>query len=274
MASSAGESSSNPKKDDDKYAPKGRSFLSKLVSADSTPIFLLLGHWATIVCALGYFLPFSGFHARYTFYKYCVRSVVATSLVKLHTRHGLPPLSFAGGFSREALALGFDKLKNWFGPIQQSTDFHYMFVAMAVSAHPPFTVALCPFVCLALYHVMAYLSTLPVLTRTFVWTKFLGKFYNALRRGQREALIFNATMEIALFFAVIIRLFTKMRSIMLVFMIFNTLKMRYLSPDSTHYHKYVWQQIDARFVQPYLLRYLPQLQRPLEMVQRVFTQPR
>jgi len=112
------------------------------VSADSTPIFLLLGHWATIVCALGYFLPFSGFHARYTFYKYCVRSVVATSLVKLHTRHGLPPLSFAGGFSREALALGFDKLKNWFGPIQQSTDFHYMFVAMAVSAHPPFTVRL------------------------------------------------------------------------------------------------------------------------------------
>ena len=73
------------------------------------------------------------------------------------------------------------------------------------------------------------------------------------------------------FFQIIFRLFTKLRSIMLVFMFFNMLKMRYNSPDSQAYHKYVWSQIDARVVQPYLLRFVPQLHQPIEMVKRLFT---
>ena len=103
-------------------------------------MFLFLGHLATILCSIAYILPLFGFQASYRFYRLCLQSVVATSVVKLHARNGFPPVSGIG-FSKEALAMFFERMKNWFTPVQLSTDFHYMFVAMAVSSHPPFTVS-------------------------------------------------------------------------------------------------------------------------------------
>ena len=172
-----------------------------------------------------YVFPMLGFANSYRFYKLCLRSVVITCLVKLHQKHGLPPLGFPG-FSKEGLYLLFESLRQWFTPVQMSTDFHYMFIAMAVTAHPPLTIALAPPTCLALYHAVTYLNQQPKVSASLVWRKAGSKLFEALRVHQRQALVFNAAMEIGLLFSVLARLFTRARSVMLVFMVFNTLKMR------------------------------------------------
>ena len=48
---------------------------------------------------------------------------------------------------------------------------------------------------------------------------------------------------------------------------------RYHSPDSQAYHRFVWQQVDAKFVQPYLLRFVPQAQKPISLIQAYFLKP-
>ena len=88
---------------------------------------------------------------------------------------------------------------------------------------------------MALYHAITYIANNSVVNQSFVW-KSLGlyKVFVVLRNNQKEALLFNAAMEVGLFFACVLRLFTKMRSFMLCFMVLNTLKMRYKSPESSY----------------------------------------
>lgn len=230
----------------------------KLVSL--SPPLTLLGHLVIVASSLVYLVPVLGYNLSYLSYKVCLQAVVLTSLLKLVAKHGAPPLR----------PFSLDKLQRWFIPVQINTDFHYLFLAMSVVSHPPITIALAPHVCLASYWLAVKIANSSV-AKTMVWTKLGGaKVYDAMRRHQREALIFNASCEVALAFQCILRLFTRMRSIMLVFMCFNMLKMRYNSPDSKAYHVYVWQQIDGRVVQPYLLRYVPQLSYPIEMAKKYF----
>jgi len=237
------------------------SLLKSLVSVDMKQTLLFVGHLTIILCAIAYVVPFLGFNFSFFCYRCCLQSVVGTSLMKLHTKYGLPPLR----------PLSLDALTRWFQPVQMSTDFHYLFMALSVLRHPPLTIILAPPVCLAVYHAAAFANSTRIARTNLLGKKVMQPAYNALRNAQREALIFNAAAEVMAFFQIIFRLFTKLRSIMLVFMFFNMLKMRYNSPDSQAYHKYVWSQIDARVVQPYLLRFVPQLHQPIEMVKRLFT---
>jgi len=45
---------------------------------------------------------------------------------------------------------------------------------------------------------------------------------------------------------------------------------RYKSPESNYYHRMVWGHVSSRFVEPYLLRFVPQLRGPLGAVQQFF----
>ncbi|WZN67395.1 hypothetical protein HKI87_19g89710 [Chloropicon roscoffensis] len=268
-SSSKAEAAAEPQKDVGSTPGVSQRVTKWLSSPHTTPLFLLFGHLCTLVCSLMYVFPMLGFANSYRFYKLCLRSVVITCLVKLHHKHGLPPLGFPG-FSKEGLYLLFESLRQWFTPVQMSTDFHYMFIAMAVTAHPPLTIALAPPTCLALYHAVTYLNQQPKVSASLVWRKAGSKLFEALRVHQRQALVFNAAMEIGLLFSVLARLFTRARSVMLVFMVFNTLKMRYKSPESNYYHRMVWGHVSSRFVEPYLLRFVPQLRGPLGAVQQFF----
>ena len=110
-----------------------------------TPVFLFFGHLVTLFSAVLFALPFVlGYRLKYACYRIGLQSVVSTSLVKLHAKHGWPQVAGGGtgaSFSKQYLAAVFETLSRWFAPIQMSTDFHYLFLAMAVSSHPPFTVS-------------------------------------------------------------------------------------------------------------------------------------
>ncbi len=146
-------------------------------------------------------------------------------------------------------------------------------MAMSVMSHPPLTIVLAPCVCLAVYHVAVFLQQSPRVSGSAPWKRVGAPAFAVLRTNQKAALIFNATCEVISFFQVLFRLFTRMRSVMLCFMFFNLLKMRYHSPDSQAYHRFVWQQVDAKFVQPYLLRFVPQAQKVIALIQAYFCKP-
>lgn len=56
---------------------------------------------------------------------------------------------------------------------------------------------------------------------------------------QRDALVYNAGAEIGTGFLLIIMLFSARRAILLTFLYWNWLRMRYFSPDAATYHAMV-----------------------------------
>ena len=120
-----------------------------------------------------------------------------------------------------------------------------MFMAFILLPQRPMTMAVVSPGCLAVYHSMAFLKK--KFHGTAVWEKTrLDRLHALLVRNQQSALMLNASAEIAIGFMAFMQLLSPGRSVSLVFVYWNFLKMRYNCPDAAKYHKQCWALLGQR----------------------------
>ena len=156
----------------------------------------------------------------------------------------------------------------WFAGASGSSDFQYMFMAFILLPQRPMTMAVVSPGCLAVYHSMAFLKK--KFHGTAVWEKTrLDRLHARLVRNQQSALMLNASAEIAIGFMAFMQLLSPGRSVSLVFVYWNFLKMRYNCPDAAKYHKQCWALLGQR-ADGYGLRRHPLVARGLSWAQAWF----
>jgi len=197
------------------------------------------GYAAVVACAtaavVGAALPFRGVQVlAFRAYRFALLLVMAVSALKTHRQFGDPPLR----------PFSLARIKAWLGPVSDSSDFQYLFIAFLLLAQRPLSLALVPHIVLGLYHVVPFAGGM--LKGTSVWEALGAPLHAAMIQRQRQALQLNAASEIALGFAVLLRLLTPSRSIPMAFAYWNCLRMRYRCRDARQYHREIWQLVGAR----------------------------
>ncbi|KAK9806982.1 hypothetical protein WJX72_009425 [[Myrmecia] bisecta] len=174
---------------------------------------------------------------------------------KVFLKAGAPPLRpFPAG------------IKNWVARVTPSTDFQYLLMTLMFLTARPITLVLVPTLVLALYHTSAFAASR--FGQHPLWRKYGAPAHAWLTSRQTQALTYNAAAEIGVGFLVIAALLSPPRNLLLVFLYWNFLRMRFYSPDAAAYHRQVWGSINMK-VSPLLDR-VPALRMPIGYVQRWF----
>ncbi|KAL0051302.1 hypothetical protein WJX82_005382 [Trebouxia sp. C0006] len=154
-----------------------------------------------------------------------------------------------GGFPRFSRSAFLATLQSWLQRVGGTTDFQYLMLSAVFLPQQSVSLVIVPITVLAVYHAFAYCAkTFPNNT---LWQNYGVRAHSFLAAHQRDALMYNAAAEIGTGFLLIVMLATQRRAILLTFLHWNWLRMRYFSPDAASYHSMVWGIIDQK-VGPYI----------------------
>ncbi|XP_046326834.2 transmembrane protein 33-like [Haliotis rufescens] len=164
----------------------------------------------TVVCTILYMLPFFGGNP-YSFYQRALISSAASSALRLHQR--IPTVQF----SREFL-----------GRLFMEDSCHYLLFSIIFINSFPITMALCPVFLFALLHACSYTKTILNLMGPNSM-QFLRNMIAKLEAQQINILRFIACNEIFLMPAIILMIFSGKSSLILPFVYYRFLSLRYSS---------------------------------------------
>lgn len=218
---------------------------------------LLVAHVLMLASTVVGMQPLNKFLAWQAYTLFCRTALVASGY-KVFLRFGLPALR---PFPAAAAP--------WLQQVSQSTEFFHFLLVTIMMQQRALWMGMIP-VTLA-----AARPTLTALGARFgghpLWARYGRTALAAVEQGEPAMKNFGANIEIALGFqAVFAALSSGMRGMMMTYVLWNSLRMRYWSPESRPYHMQAWAAMHAR-VQP-LLRMVPSLQRFLDYPIRWFQQ--
>jgi len=208
------------------------------LSAKERYVFIL--HAATLLAAVAYILPLDlmGIQIKDMAFSIMVWCSILACGYTLYANYGAPPVW---------PWRGMEVLAPWIMRVQGSNDMQMLFFALIfVSSEPMLIVALI-LARRSLWSVGTMGST--KLTENRFW-KMFSPVWTTAQANQVKIMQYATTFEIGLGFMLVAMLLTPSRKILAVFLMWNFLKMRYIS-DKSGRHRNAWAQIDAR-VSPYL----------------------
>eukprot|EP00899_Mesostigma_viride_P013174 jgi/Mesvir1/21858/Mv04238-RA.1 len=218
-------------------------------------IVFLANAWVMIM-AIVFLLPMMPSQIAYRAYRFAVAGAMFTYFYSLYVSGRIKPP-----------ALNLAALRAWFQPIVLSNDFQWMFFCLIFLSARPSAVVLAPLLIFAAYNTLGYLAA--NFNQISLWRNHGERLYAVMVARTQEALNFTALLEVVTAFFLTAELLTVRRQILVVFMYWNYLKMRFHGPESSYRHRQVWAVVGGK-VAP-VLRFLPFLNMPVEYVKRWFT---
>ncbi|CAD7969113.1 unnamed protein product [Amoebophrya sp. A25] len=222
--------------------------------------FVVQCHSFALLSAIVYVIPFDllGFQIQAYFYSAAMWCSLAASCITIVSNYGSPPV-------RE----GWEKCKVYLGTVVPATEFHWLFYATIFITFPP---------CLPVLAIPARRSLWAIL-------KFAGKNmqavpqlaqlkpqYDQLMAKEAEVMLYSAVAEVALgFYLILMLIFPETRSIMIVFVYWTFLRMRYQNPKSQKQQQAAWELVGQR-VEP-VLEKVPPLRKAVDYAKVYFQKP-
>ncbi|KAL3155350.1 hypothetical protein ABBQ38_010911 [Trebouxia sp. C0009 RCD-2024] len=154
---------------------------------------------------------------------------------KVYLKAGFPVLRRSGFLQ---------SLQSWLQRVGTTTDFQYIMLSAMFLPQQSVSLVVVPITVLAVYHAFAYCAK--NVSNNGLWRRYGMRAHAFLASHQRDALVYNAGAEIGTGFLLIAMIFTARRAILLTFLYWNWLRMRYFSPDAATYHSMVWSLIDQK----------------------------
>lgn len=216
---------------------------------------MFVAHVALTLLGAVQIIPFTTVLTARCYRVFC-QVAALTHAYKMVQRYGLPPFR----------PWSWANLTSWAQRALPSADFHYAMMALVFLPHPPRALLVVPSGTLALYHVMAFCRS--HFSNTSLWKKYGARANDWLAARQSQALVVMAGAEVALGLLLVVELLSPRRQLLLVFFMWNMLKMRYHAPDSAAYHRQVWALLDEKTL-PLRAR-VPAIQTLLGYIQRWF----
>jgi hypothetical protein len=171
-----------------------------------------------------YLQPVSRSWSIWAYSKLTIMLIVSQGL-KIHTANGMPA------------SWSLDGIKQWLMRVLPTADAQYFLLAFAAAGNKPTTALLPPYLVLAAYHLVHFLSeTFP---QHPLWQQHGQYLYRQMQAKQQAALAFNAQAEIGLGFMLLVGIIFPGRAPMFAFMVWSFLRMRYWSADAAVYHRQV-----------------------------------
>ncbi|XP_035681237.1 transmembrane protein 33-like [Branchiostoma floridae] len=172
---------------------------------------LWLSRVFTVGCSLLYAIPLLGMHVAYGCYQRALISSAITSVLRLHQRLPRPQLT-----------------REFFAQLVLEDSAHYLFFALIFVNSFPFTMILMPVFLFALLHATAFTKTLLNIQGPNAG-QFLRSLLDKLVARQQDILRLIACTEIFLMPAVVFMVFGGRMSLLVPFIYYRFLTMRYAS---------------------------------------------
>lgn len=222
----------------------------------STQTVLFCMHLTLILLAVLHVQPLNRKLSRVAWIYFLQTSILSHGY-KVYLKAGFPTIQRSGFLTH---------LQAWLQRAGGTTDFQYFMLSTIFLPQQSISLVVVPIAVLAVYHAFAYC------TKNFpnnpLWRRYGVRAHSFLASHQRDALVYNAGAEIGTGFLLIVMIATPRRAILLTFLYWNWLRMRYFSPDAAAYHAQVWRLIDQK-VSPYV-RQIGPVQTAINYAQRWF----
>lgn len=198
-------------------------------------------------------------------------SSICASVLVIITNYGLPKISRAS--IRQPL-------QEYLGKCMSGAEFSFLFFSLMFLNDTTsqvlgvFPLGACDFVSLilvvrrSLWFLGSHGST--SWRENPVWLRFFGPLWARLNNHTPFILEFTSLTEVLMGFWLILLVLTPARQLLVCFVYWNFLRIRYLAPRSRASHVAAWSKVNAK-TQP-LRQSLPLLEKPVGFVQRWFNQ--
>ncbi|PSC75824.1 molecular chaperone [Micractinium conductrix] len=235
--------------------PRAAAGTAGAAAGQAGELVLLGAHLVMLAAAVLTVQPLSRHWSWQAHFLFCRVALVASGY-KVYLRFGAP-----------ALRPFPTAIAPWLQRVAVSTEMFHLLLATLMMQAPQLWMGVVP-VALA-----AAQPALAVLGRRFgqhpSWGRYGRPALAVLEQGQPAIQHFSATTEIMLGFQVVLAVFSQgLRAVLLAYVYWNTLRLRFWAPESRPYHMQAWAGMHARFA-PLLTR-MPALERALDYPKRWF----
>ena len=200
---------------------------------------------------------------------FCILSAIAASVLVIYVNYGLPRVS------RAAIR---GPLQDYFGKCMSGAEFAFLFFClMFTNDATSKQVGLIPFglgdyvsAALIIRRCVWFLGSHGVVAwkGVSVWERFFLPTWTRLNARSNSIVEFSSLIEIGLGFWLILLVVTPARQIMICFVYWNFLRIRFLAPRSRASHQAAWSRVDTKTHS--LRRSIPIIETPVSFMKHWF----
>lgn len=166
-------------------------------------------------------------------------------------------------------ALNLQAIQIWLQSVVAGKDFlYFLFSIVFISTLAPIKFAMIPVICQSLLNVAQFLKR--NFSNTSIYRKYLGKPCQWLEANTATMCTLSANCEIALGFLLVFLLLAPQKNFVQLLVYWQVLRLMYHAPTTASFHRTIWSRIGVK-VNPFIHRYAPFLESPLQFAKRWFS---